>query len=58
MTLISHENVKLSDIPIQIFYNEKVEQIRFIEYSQDLPPEPIKYSINEALSGAKTQRRL
>lgn len=34
-------------------YNKKVERIRAIEYSENKAPEPIRFDIQESLTGKK-----
>lgn len=39
-------------------YNEKIDNIRKIEFDRELPPAPIKFAIYDAYSGQKGKQSL
>ncbi len=51
--VLDRKQIKLSSIPLQVLYNKKVERIRAIEYSENKPPEPIRFDIQDSLTGKK-----
>lgn len=51
MTAFANPQVTESEIPIQIFYNPKVEQIRLLEYESRSQPFPIKFDVSDCYAG-------
>lgn len=50
MSIMDRQKIKMSDIPLEVLYNEKIEFIRISEYAQMQPPLPITFNIQDSFA--------
>ena len=53
MTAFCNPIVTISQIPIQVLYNEKTDSIRVFEYEKQTPPLPIRFDVSECYAGVE-----